>query len=320
LNAQSIGTPLRTAFLGTGDIAVPALEFLMRSEAVDVVCVVCQPDRPAGRGRGMKAPATKLAAAAGGIPILQPEKLRAPEEVALLAGFAPDLAVVMAYGQLLPRTVLDIPRLGCWNLHASLLPQYRGASPLHAAIAAGDAQSGVTVMWMDEGLDTGDILLKRELTLAENETAGSLHDRIGVLAAEALEDALAALLRGEAARQPQPVDGVSYARKLSRESARVDWSEPAAVIERNIRACYPWPGAWTTLEVEEGPARVVKIVSARTIPCGSGTAGLPIAGDSGLSFHAGEEGIRLERIVPEGRREMSDVEFRRGVPTIIRAA
>jgi methionyl-tRNA formyltransferase len=236
-------TPLRLVFAGTPDFAVPCLQ-ACRRDAVEIAAVYTQPDRPAGRGRKLTPSPVKQAALDAGIAVEQPTNFKDPAARARLAAYAPDLMVVVAYGLILPRKVLAIPRLGCWNVHASLLPRWRGAAPIQRAILAGDAESGVCLMQMEAGLDTGPVLLRRAVPIAPNETGGSLHDKLAVLGAELLGAGLEHALHGNLlAAIAQPESGVTYAHKLDKAEARLDWQSGAAELERKVRAFDPWPVA-----------------------------------------------------------------------------
>src|SRR5438067_8388799 len=238
---------MRIVFIGTGEVGVPTLQGLLKSEH-DVVGVVTQPDKPVGRSQQIEPPPIKRIPITTNIAILQPPRIKDPHAIEEIRAITPDVIVVMAYGQILPRAVLEIPKIACLNLHASLLPRWRGAAPIQAAIAAGDQETGMTVMYMDEGLDTGDILLQRKIDIAANETGDSLHDRLGEIAPAALLDALK--MCPDAPRIPQNKESATYAPKLNRESGRINWGEPAGAIERKIRAYNSWPGAF--MEFEDG--------------------------------------------------------------------
>jgi methionyl-tRNA formyltransferase len=234
---------LRVVFAGTPDFAVPCLE-ACRASGAEVVAVYTQPDRPAGRGRRLAPSPVKQAALAAGIAVEQPGSLKDAEAQATLAAYRPDLMVVVAYGLILPRKVLAIPTLGCWNVHASLLPRWRGAAPIQRALLAGDAGTGVDLMRMEAGLDTGPVLLEKRTPITREDTGGSLHDRLAALGAEALAEGLARTLAGEAlAATPQPAEGVTYAHKLDKAEARLDFARPAIELERQVRAFDPWPGS-----------------------------------------------------------------------------
>lgn len=303
---------MRIVFMGTGDIGLPTLRALLARPGVELAAVVTQPDRPAGRGRRLRAPAVKELALAAGIPVLQPPRLRHPDAVAELAAFAPDVVVVMAYGQILPRAVLDLPRLACLNLHASLLPRHRGAAPIQAAILAGDEVTGVTVMYMAEGLDTGDMLLHRSLPIAADETGGTLHDRLADLAPSALADALDLLAEGRAPRTPQDDAAATYAARLSRDDGRIDWSQPAAGLERLVRAMNPWPAAATEIPLLDGSRVRVKVFVA-DIVAGDGLPGVILAADEdGIVVASGAGALRLREVQGEGGRRMAAGEWARG--------
>jgi methionyl-tRNA formyltransferase len=305
---------MRIIFIGTGEIGLPALQKLRESNAHELVAVVTQPDRPAGRDQKLRAPAVKTALAETSIPVLQPMRIRQEEVVRQLRAFSADLFVVMAYGQILPRSVLGIPRIACLNLHASLLPRHRGAAPIQAAIAAGDGETGITVMYMDEGLDTGDILLQSRLTISTDETGGSLHDRLAQLAPEALAQALDQLSQGTAPRQPQDPASATYAPKLSREAGSIDWKEAAQVIERKIRAYDPWPGAFGLLHGASTKPLHLKIFRSTVVDqIASAQPGEVIcASNSEMVVGTGRGLLRLDEVQLEGRRRMSAADFLRG--------
>jgi len=234
---------MRVVFAGTPEFSVPCLE-ACRGSGADVVAVYTQPDRPAGRGRKLAPSPVKQAALAAGIAVEQPESLKGAEAQAALAAYRPDLMVVVAYGLILPRKVLAIPRLGCWNVHASLLPRWRGAAPIQRAILAGDAETGVDLMQMEAGLDTGPVLLERRTPISRADTGGSLHDRLAALGSEALAEGLRHVLAGKTmATTPQAADGVVYAHKLDKAESALDFARPASELERQVRAFDPWPGS-----------------------------------------------------------------------------
>ena len=296
---------MRVVFLGSGDIGVPALRWLTGAPQMELVGVVTQPDRPSGRGLQVRPGPVKQLAAELGIPILQPAKVRAPEAFAQIAALRPDILVVMAYGQILPQQLLDVAPLGAINLHASLLPRHRGAAPVHAAVLAGDAQSGVTVMWMDAGLDTGDILLAKECAIEADETAGSLHDKIAALAPAALGEAMDLVRTGCAPRDKQDDAAATYAPKLDRSLGRLDWSKSADDIDRNVRGLHPWPGCTAVFELEGGRSVDVKIHRAKVCPAA--------ADPPSLRFPCGGGGVmELLEVQPAGGRRMSSAEFVRG--------
>jgi len=303
---------MRVVFMGTGEIGVPALRWLLAAPGWEVVAAVTQPDKPAGRKLALRASAIKQLAVERGVPVLQPVKMRAPEAVAEVVALQADVIVVMAYGQILPKAVLAAGRLACLNLHASLLPRWRGAAPIQAAIEAGDKASGITVMHMAEGLDTGDILLAHATPLGRRETGGSLHDRLGVIAAEALAEALPLVAAGRAPRMPQDEAQANYAPKLSRENGAIDWSATPAEIDRRIRAMNPWPAAHTFLPTPEGP-RQLKVFACIQHRREGGPAGVVLRTDRrGILVGAGTGAVLLRDVQMEGKRRMSAGEFVRG--------
>jgi methionyl-tRNA formyltransferase len=304
---------MRVLFIGTGEIGVPVLRWLIESPEHELIGVVTQPDKPVGREQRIEAPPVKVALADNAVPILQPKRIKSEETVAEIRALAPDVIVVMAYGQILPRAVLEIPRIACLNLHASLLPRHRGAAPIQAAIVTGDRETGITAMYMDEGLDTGDVMLETRLEIAPDETGGSLHDRLAEIAPGALQDALEKLEAGTAPRIPQDSSGATYAPKLEREHGRIDWSEPAAMIERKIRAFNPWPGAFAILRGEAGTERKLKVYRASVVDsCSADPANLVIPVRDGA--------VKLEEVQLEGKRRMSATEFLRGYAAPVRLA
>mgnify|MGYP001060148766 CR=1 FL=1 len=299
--------------MGTGDIGLPSLRALIARASTDVVATVTQPDRPAGRGRKLQAPAVKEIALEAGIPVLQPERLRNEEAVAQLRELSPDLIVVMAYGQILPKSVLEIPKTACINLHASLLPRHRGAAPIQAAILAGDAETGITVMHMAEGLDTGDMILAKRIPIRRRETAGTLHDRLADLAASALEEALDQFEQGTARREPQDDAVATYAGRLNREDGRIDWNRDACAIERHIRAMNPWPSAFCEMPLRDGGPARLKVHSAIVHRREGGPAGQVLRADeAGILVGAGGGSVLLRTIQGEGGRRMTAGEWIRG--------
>ena len=237
---------LKVAFAGTPQFAAVALDALLASTH-QVVGVLTQPDRPAGRGRKLTPSAVKQRALDAGVPVQQPLTLKNQEAVAQFSEWGADVLVVAAYGLLLPQSVLDTPALGCLNIHASLLPRWRGAAPIHRAILAGDRQTGVCIMQMDAGLDTGDVLLEKRCVIGPDETSAQLHDRLALLGAQALVESLTPLCRGELPASPQPTDGITYAEKLAKSEARLDFAHDAQILHRQVRAFNPWPVAEANL-------------------------------------------------------------------------
>jgi methionyl-tRNA formyltransferase len=302
---------MRVLFIGTGEIGVPVLRWLMESREHELIGVVTQPDKPVGREQRIEPPPIKAALGPNKLPVLQPKRIKAEEAVAEIRALAPEVIVVMAYGQILPRSVLEIPSIACLNLHASLLPRHRGAAPIQAAIVAGDRETGISVMYMDEGLDTGDVLLQKRIEIAADETGGSLHDRLAEIAPAALEEGLAALRDGTAPRVPQDSSLATYAAKLEREDGRLNWAEPAALLERKIRAFDPWPGVFTTLRDDAGRERKLKVFRAHVERDGAG---------SPLFVPASDGVLALDEVQLEGKRRMTAAEFLRGYPGPVRLA
>jgi methionyl-tRNA formyltransferase len=263
---------MRIAFAGTPEFAVPALLSLLRSPH-QLVGVLTQPDRPRGRGRLLGPSRVKEAAVAAAVPVAQPATLRSPEDRAQLVAWNPDVLVVVAYGLILPQAVLEIPRLGCVNVHASLLPRWRGAAPVERALLAGDDHTGVTIMQMDAGLDTGPILLQRTVAIDASDTGASLRARLADEGAGLLLEALQGLADGALHSSPQPAAGITYARKLEKREAAIDWTRPAVEIERQVRGLQPWPVAETALSHPQtgAPDRLL-VYSARVAPTGSSAA------------------------------------------------
>ena len=295
---------LRIVYAGTPDFSVPALEAL-HAAGHEIVAVYTQPDRPAGRGQAVGAGPVKRCAQALGLPVEQPATLRSPEAVARLREHTADLMVVAAYGLILPPAVLELPRLGCWNIHASLLPRWRGAAPIHRALLAGDTETGITIMQMDAGLDTGPMLLKRPTAIGEREDGGTLHDRLAALGAAAIVAAIAEFQAGRLTPAPQPADGVTYASKIRREEARIDWTAPARAIDRQVRAFNPWPVAETRWQ-----DRQLRVWAAEPLRAASGEPGQVVeANGAGIVVAAGEGALRLTRVQLAGRRAMTAAEF-----------
>ncbi len=295
----------RLVFMGSPDFAVPSLEAL--AARYPIVGVVTQPDRPAGRGGTLKPPAVKQAALRLGLPVIQPEKLRQPEAMDQLRAWAPDLIVVAAFGQILRPEVLDLPPFGCLNVHASLLPRWRGAAPIQAAILHGDRETGVTIMKMDPGVDTGPILARRALPIAPDETGGSLFEKLARLGADLLLETLPPYLSGELVPQPQPEEGVTYAPMLKKEDGLLDFGQPAAALERRVRAMNPWPGAY--FEWNGAP---LKVLRARLEQEPSPGAGRRLTVEGRPALGCGEGILVLEEVQPAGKRPMSGKAFLAG--------
>src|SRR4029453_1541412 len=292
---------MRIVFIGAGEIGVPTLQALLRSSEHELEGVVTQPDKPGGRAQRIEPTPIKSALAGTKVQILQPARIKDRQAIAEIRALQPDAIVVMAYGQILPPEVLEVPRVACLNLHASLLPRWRGAAPIQAAIAAGDPETGITVMYMAEGLDTGDILLRRSIDTLPTDTGGSLHDRLAQIAPETLLEALQMLAKGSAPRIPQDNACATYAPKLTRDNGKIDWSEPAEIIERKIRAFNPWPGAFAFVTDKSGRILKLKIFDAEIVP-GKGRPGEVLRADnSGLIVGTGQHSLSLGNVQLEGK-------------------
>jgi methionyl-tRNA formyltransferase len=301
--------------MGSGEIGLPTLQWLIESPNVLLVGVVTQPDKPVGRSQILTAPAPKRLAESVGVTVLQPARVRRPESLNQIADLRPDLIVVAAYGQILPRSLLDMPTVACLNLHASLLPRHRGAAPVQASILAGDATSGITVMYVGEGLDSGDILLQKSLPIRRRETGRTLHDRLARLAPEALASALEMLIQGQAPRIRQIEDQATYAGKLDRDSGLVHWTESCWQIDRLVRAMNPWPGAYTAVAVGGLPLRRLKLHRALPMHRRTGAPGRVLENTKrGPIIGASTGSVLLLELQLEGKRRMSANEFLRGFP------
>lgn len=300
------GLRLRLAFLGSPDFAVPVLRALIDA-GHDVACVYAQPPRPAGRGKRERPTAVQAAAEAAGIAVRTPRSLRGPDDQAAFAALGLDAAVVVAYGLILPQPILDAPRLGCINVHASLLPRWRGAAPIQRAIAAGDPETGVTIMQMDAGLDTGPMLLRRSVPIEPDTTGAGLHDALAAIGAELILPALAGLATGALVPEPQPDDGAVYAKKLERDEGRLDFARPAAELERLVRAFDPWPGAYFELGGER-----IKVLAARVLKVGRLANAPGTVLDNALTVACGEDALQPTRVQRAGRAPMDVLAFLRG--------
>jgi len=303
--------PLRIVFMGAGRLALPVFNALVDSPHA-VCALVTQPDRT-GTGHHRHQNPLKDAAAAKSIPVLQPERIRTPESVAALANFAADVFVVAAYGQILPRSILDMPRLGTINVHASLLPRHRGATPIHAAILHGDAETGVTIIRLVSELDAGPMLGVVRTPIHPSETTGELEARLADLAAPLTLDVLAQLEVGAATPVEQDHSLATHAGKLSKADGKIDWSKPAIDVERHIRAMQPWPGPFTTLEQPGKPPLRLQIHAAAPVAGQAGAPGTVIAVDANaFTVQCGDAPLRIDRVHPDGKRPMTTTEFLRG--------
>ncbi len=300
---------MRLAFLGTPDIAAACLDALAKA-GHEVAAVYAQPPAPRGRGQAVRPSPVQALAETLGLPVRTPASMRDPAEVEAFRALRLDAAVVVAYGQILPREVLEAPRLGAFNLHASLLPRWRGAAPIQRALMAGDTETGVQVMRMTEGLDEGPILSTARLAIAPDETAGTLHDRMAEAGAALLVTSLANIAAGRAVETPQAAEGATYARKISARTARLRWTRPAAELDCKIRGLSPFPGAWFEAPGPRGPVRVKALLSRAE--AGSGAPGEVL--DGALLVATGEGAVRLLRLQREGRGPQDAADFLRGLP------
>lgn len=290
---------MKVVFMGTPEFSVPILEALAAQH--DIVCVYSQPPRPAGRGQHLRPSPVQARAEALGLPVRHPTSLRDPQTMAAFQALGADIAVVVAYGLILPQAILDAPKLGCLNIHASLLPRWRGAAPIHRAIMAGDAETGVCIMQMEAGLDTGPVLCRAATPIGAAETTADLHDRLSVMGAALIVQALADLLTLTAV--PQPTEGTTYAQKIDKAEARVNWSLPAVQVDRTIRGLSPFPGAWCEVAGER-----VKLLRAR-LADGAGTPGQVLGG---LTIACGTGAVEITLAQRPGKRPMEAAEFLRG--------
>jgi len=305
-------TPLRIIFMGTAELSCASLRALLGSpELFQVVAVVTRPDRPRGRELKVQPSPVKELAGHAKLPVLQPEKARSEEFIQELRALRPDVVAVAAYGQILPKSVLDLPQFGCLNVHTSLLPRYRGAAPIQWAIINGDTETGVTIMKMDVGLDTGDILAQDRTPILPEDTSTTLHDRLARMGAEALVRVIPSFVAGEVSARPQPAEGVSYAPKITKHDGQVDWRQPAHTIGNRVRGLVPWPGAFTALPDSPRP-HVLKIWQAEALE-DSGPPGEILRADkSGLVVSCGQGALRILVLQREGGRRLKTQEFLAG--------
>ena len=294
----------KIVLMGSPEFALPSLEGLLTAH--EVLAVVTQPDRPAGRGKALRQSPVKQMALAAGIPVLQPMRLREPAAMESLQAYDADLYVVVAFGQILPQAVLDLPRFGTINVHASLLPRWRGAAPIQAAIRAGDAESGVTIMVLDAGLDTGPLLSRRAIRLSHDETGQSLHDKLSELGADLLLDTLPGYLTGERAAQPQDESLATYAPQIKKAEGEIDWSQPAVAIDRLVRAFKPWPGTYTQWD-----GKALKVIAGRA---GDGEAmpGEVVEAGGTVAIGAGVGLYRPDALQLPGKKRLSISDFVNG--------
>jgi methionyl-tRNA formyltransferase len=300
---------MRVVFMGSAELACPSLERLGATPGIEVVGVVTQPDRPRGRNLAVSACPVAERARQWGAAVMTPPNVNAPESVAALTALRPDLLAVVAYGQILKPAVLGLPPMGCVNLHGSLLPKYRGAAPIQWAVANGERVTGVTAMIMNERMDAGDMLLKREVEIADDDTGGTLSERMGRIGAEVLADAVLAVANGTARREPQDESQATFANKLSKEDGRINWAMPAATIHNRVRGFNPRPGCWTHL----AGGVTLRVLKTRVEADETGEPGVLVAVDrEGPVVAAGQGCVHLLEVQPESKRPMSGADFVRG--------
>ncbi len=302
---------LRIIFMGTPELAAASLAALLREPAFQILAAVTQPDRPKGRDLKLQPPPVKPLALTAGLPVLQPERARDENFVAELRALAPDLIAVAAFGQILPKVILELPRFGCLNVHTSLLPKYRGAAPIQWAILNGDAETGVTIMKMDVGLDTGDILTQRATPIRDDDNAATLHDRLAQLGAELLVQTIPDYVAGKILSQPQDAAQATHVGKIKKEDGRIDWQQPARAIWNRIRAFTPWPGAFTFLAGQSQP-QLLKIWDAEIVSQQGAPGEILQAEKSGLVIGCGQDALRITLLQREGGRRMSAADFLAG--------
>ena len=298
---------LRVVFMGTPDFAVPVLTSII-GHGHEVVAVYTREPKPAGRGMELRKSPVHATAERFGLPVLTPKTLRTEEAADTFRGHGADVAVVVAYGMILPVPILDAPTLGCLNLHASLLPRWRGAAPIQRAIMAGDAETGVAVMKMEEGLDTGPVAMVEKVAITADMTAGELHDRLAAIGADLMARALAALSRGGLGFTPQPDAGVTYAKKITNEDSRIDWAAEAGAVHDLVRGLSPFPGAFTAIDLGKGPERLKVLRTVRVD--GTGEPGTAL--DDGLAVACGSGAVRLLEVQRAGSKPMRAEDFLRG--------
>jgi methionyl-tRNA formyltransferase len=304
---------LRIIFMGTPELAAASLGVLLREPTFEILAAVTQPDRPKGRDLKLQPSPVKQLALNARLPVLQPVKARDEQFIAELRALQPDLIAVAAFGQILPKAILDLPRWGCLNVHTSLLPKYRGASPIQSAILNGETETGVTIMKMDVGLDTGDILTQRKTPIRDEDNAATLHDRLAQLGAELLVQTIPDYVAGKIPPRPQQHGLATHVAKIKKEDGRIDWQQPARTIWNRIRAFTPWPGAFTFLPAQPQP-QLLKVWQGE-VASGQGKAGKILSADkSGIVIGCGEGALRVTNLQREGGRRMTVPEFLAGHP------
>jgi methionyl-tRNA formyltransferase len=304
---------LRIIFMGTAELSYASLEKLARDKNLQIAAVVTQPDKAKGREMKLQSSPVKILAEKLKLPILQPAKARDEKFISELRGLNPDLIIVVAYGQILPQSILDLPKFGCVNVHTSLLPKYRGAAPIQSAILNGEMETGVTIMKMDAGLDTGEIILQARTPILPEDNSQTLHDRLAQLGAELLVETIPDYVAGKIPPKQQPAEGASYAAKIKKEDGKIDWNEPAEKILNRLRAFTPWPGVFTFLRTEE-KSQLLKIWKAE-ISGDNGQTGTILSADkNGIVVACGKNTLRILELQREGGRRLSAQEFLAGHP------
>lgn len=304
---------LRIIFMGTPDLAGESLKALLRAPEFQIVAVVTQPDQPKGRGLKLQPSAVKEIATEHQLPVLQPDRAREESFIQQLRAFEPDLIAVAAYGQILPKAILDLPRFDCLNVHTSLLPKFRGAAPIQRAIMEGEAETGVTIMRMDVGLDTGDILTQEKTSIEPGDNAQTLHDRLAEIGAKLLVQTIPDYVAGKIQPRPQPVEGVSHAAKIKKQEGQIDWALPARMIWNRLRGLTPWPGAFTHLPAQPQP-QLLKIWEAEPSDQSGNPGEILAAGKDGVVIGCGEGSLRVQVLQREGGRRLTASEFLAGHP------
>jgi methionyl-tRNA formyltransferase len=305
--------PLRTIFMGTPELACASLRALIHSPDVQVVAVVTQPDRAKGRDLKLQPSPVKLLASQAKLVVIQPERARNEEFIQELRNAQPDLIAVAAYGQILPQTILDLPRFGCLNVHTSLLPRYRGAAPIQWAVLSGDPETGVTIMKMDAGMDTGPILTQEETPIHPEDTSETLHDRLAGLGAGLLLRTIPDYVAGKVQPRPQPSEGVSHAPKMKKSDGQIDWNQPAAAIWNRVRGLVPWPGAFTHLPAQPQP-QLLKIWQVQVVEISGSPGEILRADKTGIVVACGLGALQIQSLQREGGRRLSAAEFLAGHP------
>jgi methionyl-tRNA formyltransferase len=307
-----VSAPLRIVFMGTAPLAAVVLDALLAAKEFNVIDVVTQPDKPKGRDLKLQPSAVKELALARGLPVLQPLKARDPQFIEELRALTPELIVVAAYGQILPQALLDVPKFGCLNVHTSILPKYRGAAPIQWAILNGDAETGVTIMRMDAGLDSGAIVSEERTPIRDEDNSQTLHDRLAQIGGALLARTIPEFVAGKITPRPQPGEGATYARKITKDDGKLDWSRPARALWNQVRGLTPWPGTFTFLQ-RETPA-LLKIWRAE-LADGNGAAGEIIsAGKNGIMVACGDGALRITELQREGGKRLSAEQFLAGFP------